>query len=118
MFNKIIILTSITIGIFILLINIVTIDGCENIYLVFLRDDTKYSERYSDEKWKSLKTGMKHSEVKNLVGNPLSVNISDSMSDERYEYYSHSPNDTHCRIRILVYKDEILIKIISGIYID
>jgi len=95
------------------------LDGLDGLFWSLgFKEDTVYSPKYSDNAFKQINIGMSEAEVKRLLGEPIETYPPDKWRDSKSLRYSHSPGDTHYRIRNINVKDGIVISKYSEFYVD
>ncbi len=92
------------------------IDGLEGLALtVLLGEDTEYAAGYSDTRWRQVRPGMTRSEVRALLGEPLSQWPISGGTGERW---TRSPGDTHYRCRVVIYDGDLVTRKHAEFYVD
>ncbi|MBZ4410483.1 hypothetical protein OWM54_29830 [Myxococcus sp. MISCRS1] len=83
------------------------------------REDTVFAPGYSAFKFWRIRRGMTEAEVERLVGGPLKTwTPRDVDLDEVYWSYSHSPGDTHYRMRLVCFRDGRVHDLHTEFYVD
>ena len=97
----------------------VKLDGkIAEIQTLFFTSDTKYSEKYTHEKFNEIKIGMSEKEVVNILGEPISKfkPHKDSRNIKLINHvayqYSYSPSSSHFRVRNVIFDQGKVIEII------
>jgi hypothetical protein len=96
---------------------LLSIDGLSTLFGYYFKEDTVYSEHYTDNGWRKIRIGSTESEVKTTIGKPLREWTPKS-SSMRYMAYSNSPGGTHYRVRLLGIEGGVVRYMGSGFYID
>ena len=102
---------------------------------LFLRmlgeDDTVYADGYSDAAYRQIRRGSTATEVRNLLGEPFETfgMIEDRRADDGWWYgrpesdatgwsYTITPNSSHYRKRIIVFREGHVVDKVNKIYVD
>jgi len=101
-----------------MIIHALLLDGLDGvIWSLIHKEDTQYSQEYTDTGFRKIEVGMAKEHVLFILGRPLFARSYEN--DKEYWYYSTSPNDTHYRIRIIVFSPKgFVIKKVSEYYVD
>jgi hypothetical protein len=101
--------------------HVATLDGLDGVFWSSMfHEDTVYAPGYSDTAFRKIHAGMPESEVKALLGAPISLYpaYQNTGQDWTTWCYSDSPGDTHYRIRAIRMKDGVVIGKHAEFYVD
>jgi len=82
----------------------------------FVKSDTKYSENYSELKFKSIEEGFSEKQVIDILGKPIAV-FSLKNGIVLYQY-SYSPSDTNYDLRQIYIQNRKVIEVVKYFYYD
>lgn len=98
------------------------LDGVSGVVLdLFLEDDTVYTTSYSDAGFRAVRVGMTLHDVEKLIGRPESTWSLEDRGGQPGEVgarWSHSPGDTHYRVRVLLFRDGRVSRKHCEFYVD
>ena len=98
----------------------ISLDGLYGNFLsVIFQEDTLYTKSYTDLKYRSLKKGMSKNDVASIIGKPFYTK-QEHNSTELIEiwWYSKSPADTHYRMRVVAFTNNVVNETIHYYYVD
>lgn len=107
------------------------LDGLDGFLLRLIvgSEDTLYAEGYTDKGFRSVRQGYRREQVERALGKPMEIvpagrtapkNWVFRLSDGGYEgwIYSVSRNDSHYRIRVILFKQGVVIGKVAEFYVD
>jgi hypothetical protein len=103
------------------IVHVATLDGLDGlIWSSMFEEDTVYAPGYSDASFRKVANGMSESELKSLLGDPLSLYpaYKNRGQDWTSWCYTKSQNSSHYRIRSVRIKENIVIGKHAEFYVD
>lgn len=95
------------------------LDGVQGLLFgTFLEEDTEYGPGYSHSAFKQISPGMQRGEVELLIGPPLNEWPMESAGQHLGARWSHSPSDTHFRLRVVWFRSGIVVGVHTEFYVD
>lgn len=86
------------------------------VLLLILGDDTEFSPGYRDSVFRAIEIGDSERTVLDRLGDPIVVVT--HRDGEHSLQYSHSPNDSHYRLRVIVISGGVVARKYSEVWID
>jgi outer membrane protein assembly factor BamE (lipoprotein component of BamABCDE complex) len=108
-----------SIGLVVGVLELSTLDGVGGLLAkaASLPDTTEYARSYTDEGFARVSPGMTEDEVRELIGEPLAVDVYRD-GQEEYWRYARSASDGDYHIRIVVFEESHVSRVISKYYFD
>ncbi len=97
------------------------LDGPQSLFVtLLLGEDTVYADGYSKRAFRRVSVGMTEAEVEEILGPPLGSWFAgeSELGMERTARWTHSPGDTHYRIRVVIYRDGRVTEKVAEFYYD
>lgn len=97
------------------------LDGLDGLmWAAILAEDTVYASGYSDAGFRRVRLGMTYDDVRRLIGEPeLSWSIDGSSGGpDLGARWSYSPADTNFRCRVLLFREQRVVRKHAEFYVD
>lgn len=123
------VLVSSTLLVLLMSAHFVLMDGLPGLLLSVLGEDTAYALKYSNDGFRGIVNGMSEEAVVQVLGHPIERIPMKLLGDDTWSYrvpgadavgwsYSRSPDSRNYRIRVVVFRNGVVISKIAESYFD